>query len=585
MINIYTRASVNDIALFGTTDQISSDKLKFDISGTVIRNNRNFSVKVEFDDHFGYTLLKPEVVIAFGFSVPTFGYRGNVVLTLRAPSNNIISWNVNPSNQLNTALLASATTTTAIWGTSNITGVAGADFAPNSTFRSYITIYDNYQPIIRGNFTTVGGIFSNSTSIESFPSTVVTPALATTISASIPTQPSPNVAPSSQPSPLVSATPAKTIVLELFVNEVPRTVENFRALCTGEKGKSQLSGRPLHYKGSSFHRVIKKFMIQGGDITYNNGTGGESNYGEKFEDEKFTRNHDYPGLLTMANRGPNSNASQLFITCRSCPHLDEQIKERMRLLNMRKQTDEKERSEKELEEREITEAAHEMDVPRVIESNELPAPYQPPAPVFKYNHRRAPATMYKTTVYYYGPEVDTQPPETKCDLYYFQPRYYRPYYHHGSGWMGSSDYYFRNRAGFMGGYGMNYTVEYHITQEKRKIKEIQIIDYRITVRKKKMRLEENAKKANEPSQSGTQDMEVEVMQVIAAKPASWNRQQQTTTGRTDSEQGTFAILENKTADEQQVIDGQTSADATGEAMAVTEEKDETTAEENQATEE
>lgn len=114
---------------------------------------------------------------------------------------------------------------------------------------------------------------------------------------------------------------AGKIIFELFAHVVPKTAENFRCLCTGEKGKGK-SGKKLAFLGSSFHRIIPGFMCQGGDFTRGNGTGGESIYGEKFRDENFQMKHTQKGILSMANSGPHTNGSQFFICTDATTHLN-----------------------------------------------------------------------------------------------------------------------------------------------------------------------------------------------------------------------------------------------------------------------
>lgn len=112
------------------------------------------------------------------------------------------------------------------------------------------------------------------------------------------------------------------ITFKLFADTVPRTAENFRALCTGEQGRGQQTGKLLHLKNTLIYRIIRDFVAQGGDLSKTNGLVGESVYGGTFMDENFERKHDKRGLLSMANSGPHSNGSHFFITLSPLPNFD-----------------------------------------------------------------------------------------------------------------------------------------------------------------------------------------------------------------------------------------------------------------------
>lgn len=122
----------------------------------------------------------------------------------------------------------------------------------------------------------------------------------------------------------IGTKPAGRVIFELFTDLTPKTAENFRGLCTGEYGNVGMGTKTkkLHYLNCTFHRIIDGFVIQGGDIINGDGTGGASIYGPTFADENFTRKHACAGLLSMANRGRNTNSSQFFVTLKPCPHLD-----------------------------------------------------------------------------------------------------------------------------------------------------------------------------------------------------------------------------------------------------------------------
>ena len=117
----------------------------------------------------------------------------------------------------------------------------------------------------------------------------------------------------------IDSIPTGRIIFELFTDVVPKTCENFRQLCTGEQIRN---GKPIGYKNTHFHRIVKDFVVQGGDFIFGNGKGSYSIYGETFPDENFRVNHNKEGILSMANTGPNTNGCQFFITLGKCPWLD-----------------------------------------------------------------------------------------------------------------------------------------------------------------------------------------------------------------------------------------------------------------------
>lgn len=119
----------------------------------------------------------------------------------------------------------------------------------------------------------------------------------------------------------IDSADAGRIIMELRTDVVPKTANNFLYLCTGEKGLGK-AGKLLHFRGSQFHRAIPNFMCQAGDFTVGDGTGGESVYGPTFADENFILKHDGPGVLSMANSGPNTNGSQFFLCTAKAEWLD-----------------------------------------------------------------------------------------------------------------------------------------------------------------------------------------------------------------------------------------------------------------------